>query len=89
MRIRTIARAHLLSGQAMPDRDPTVTRTLRMIERMTRDRGGRAALFRAADFTGEESASTTKARSHAARNTTRRRSLRATPRLVSRRPKGN
>ncbi|TVR95402.1 MAG: hypothetical protein EA406_14180 [Rhodospirillales bacterium] len=48
--VRAIARAHVLAGHRTPDRDPTVTRTLRLIEERDGTRAGRSALFRDHDF---------------------------------------
>ena len=77
-RLQAIARVHLLKRQKPPVRHPTVTRTMRMIER--RSRGGGAALFRDKDFNAvavspapDAPGASTKA-------------MRSTPRLVSRRP---
>ena len=70
-----------------PDRHPTVTRTLRVIENRHALRRRGAALFRAEDFAvagptapGPDRAGTP--------TRSRRRTLVARPRLVSRRPRG-
>ncbi|HJO69904.1 MAG TPA: hypothetical protein QF804_09525 [Rhodospirillales bacterium] len=55
-RLKSIARVHVLDGRSPPERHPTVTRTLRMIETRTRLKGSRAALFRAEDFVAEDQA---------------------------------
>ncbi|MCH7956027.1 MAG: hypothetical protein IIB63_00585 [Proteobacteria bacterium] len=91
-RIKAIARAHLLNCLRPPDRHPTVRRTLRMIETRARHKGGRAALFRAEDFVGPagapaaSSASSQPSPPSPGVTARRRRSLRSSPRLVSRRP---
>ena len=88
-RIKAIARAHLLNCLRPPARHPTVRRTLRMIETRARHKGGRAALFRAEDFVGPAgAAAASSAPSAPSRRVTSRRlrSLRSSPRLVSRRP---
>ncbi len=80
-RVRAIARAHLLSGQAPPDKHPLVKRTLRLIRARRRHRP--AALFRAEDFLGPRAGDPAPGGSGKRR---RKRGLRATPRLVPRRP---
>ena len=80
-RVRAIARAHLLSGLAPPDKHPLVKRTLRMISARRRHR--LAGLFRAEDFLGPAAGDSAPGGSGQRR---RKRGLRATPRLVSRRP---
>ena len=80
-RVRVIARAHLLSGLAPPDKHPLVKRTLRMIS--ARRRHLLAGLFRAEDFLGPAAGDATSGESGKRR---RKRGLRATPRLVPRRP---
>lgn len=95
--VRAIARAHLLSGRRTPDTHPTVTRTLRLIEARHRTRAERAALFREHDFLSAAVAAPKdeagakdglKAKEdRAARR--RRRSMPASPRLVSKRPPGS
>ncbi len=100
-RIKAIARAHLLHCLRPPDRHPTVTRTLRMIETRARHKGERAGLFRAEDFTGQAGAHSAlpaapgtglpppleppRPETGPAR-TRARRPLRWTPKLVPRRP---
>ncbi len=49
-RLKAIARRHFLNKLKSPVRHPTVSRTLRLIERRTRTRGERAALFKPEDF---------------------------------------
>jgi hypothetical protein len=88
MHIRAIARAHVLACATSPDRHPTVTRTLRMIEARSRTRASRAALFPAEEGAGV-SANVIKLPRRGLRERRRRRSFRATPRLVSRKPNGN
>jgi hypothetical protein len=80
MRLRAIARVHVLAGAAPPDRHPLVGRTLRLIE--ARQRTSRAALFHDRDFTNPGDARAPEPPPAPAR----RRALRATPRLVIRRP---
>ncbi len=85
-RLEAIARVHLLKRLKPPVRHPTVTRTLRMIERRRRREG--AALFRDEDFTAATGPPVppvppvppTDASGGAAKK------MRSTPRLVSRRP---
>lgn len=48
--LKAIARVHLLAGHPVPDRHPTVRRTLRAIEARQAGRRAGAALFRAEDF---------------------------------------
>lgn len=84
MRIRAIARAHVLACAMSPDRHPTVTRTLRTIEARNRTRASRAALF-PADEVGKATATAKPAR-RGLRERRRDRSMRSTPRLAQRRP---
>jgi hypothetical protein len=86
--IRAIARAHVLACATSPDRHPTVTRTLRMIEARSRTRVSRAALFSAEEAVAV-GATVTNLPRRGLRERRRGRSFRATPRLVSRKPKGN
>jgi hypothetical protein len=87
-RIKTIARVHLLECAGAPDRHPTVTRTLRMLEARGRARAERAALFPADEATEETAArSAVKSTRPSLRERRRERALRATPRLVPRRPR--
>ena len=79
-RVRAIARAHLLSGLAPPDKHPLVKRTLRMIS--ARRRHLLAGLFRAEDFLGPAVG----AAPGGTGNKRRKRGLGATPRLIRRRP---
>jgi hypothetical protein len=87
-RIKAIARAHVLACAAAPDRHPTVSRTLRIIEVRSRSRGARAALF-AADEVARAEISTAAAKSSRRNLRERRweRGLRGVPRLVTRRPR--
>ncbi len=80
-RVRAITRAHLLAGLAPPDKHPVVKRTLRLIRVRLRHRP--AALFRAEDFLGPPGGAGV---STPAGKRGRKRRLRATPKLVSRRP---
>jgi hypothetical protein len=84
-RIRAIARAHLLRCRAAPDRHPTVTRTLRMIELRARGRADRASLFQADDPARRSPVRAARAQKKVAAGR-RRPSLKSAPRLVSRRP---
>ncbi len=89
-RIKAIARAHLLNCLRPPDRHPTVRRTLRMIETRARHKGERAGLFRAEDFVGPAGAPTAFSAPSPPRPPVAARplrSLRSSPRLVSRRPR--
>ena len=79
-RVKAIARAHLLSGLSPQDRHPLVKRTLRLIG--VRRRHLLAGLFRAEDFLGAPPA----AAAAGSGKKGRQRGLRATPRLVRRRP---
>jgi hypothetical protein len=87
-RLKSIARVHVLDGRRAPERHPTVMRTLRTIETRTRLAGSRAALFRAADFVGEDRAPAPGRRLAQPSDESRApraRSMRARPRLVRRR----
>lgn len=90
-RIKAIARVHVLKCVATPDRHPTVARTLRTIEIRSRSRGVRAALFPEEEVgeAGTVPPVATKAARRSLRERRRERSLRSSPRLVSRRPKGS
>ena len=85
-RIRVIARVHLLECAGAPDRHPTVTRTLHALEMRNRSRASRAALF-----PRDETASSGRKEGKVPRAAWRPRrtqgGLRASPRLVARRPK--
>ena len=99
-RIRAISRIHLLKCARSPDRHPTVQRTLTLIESRDRGRADRADLFDAglAGIPATEprepaqrsaKAKRTEPAEAPARHSGRKRvsdPLRATPRLVSRRP---
>jgi hypothetical protein len=86
--IKAIARAHVLACALPPDRHPTVTRTLRTIEARNRSRTARAALFPADEIAKAGSSPAAKpARRAGLRERRRERALRASPRLVSRRPR--
>jgi hypothetical protein len=86
MRIKAIARAHVLACAMSPDRHPTVTRTLRIIEARSRTRASRAALFPADDVMKAETA-LAKPQRRGLRDRRRDRSMRSTPRLAQRRPR--
>ncbi len=86
--IKAIARAHVLACALPPDRHPTVTRTLRTIEARNRSRTARAALFPADEIAKAGLSPAAKpARRTGLRERRRERALRASPRLVSRRPR--
>ena len=86
-RITAISRVHLLRCARSPGRHPTVTRTLRMIETRSHIRASHAALFRAEDFADTAwPAPSAPAAGEKPGRKARRRTLRASPRLVSRRP---
>ena len=86
MRIKAIDRAHVLACAMSPDRHPTVTRTLRIIETRSRTRASRAALFPADDVMKAETALAKPPR-RGSRERRRDRSMRSTPRLAQRRPR--
>ena len=48
--LKSIARQHLLAGLAVPNRHPTVKKTLALIEVRCANRGHSSALFEADDF---------------------------------------
>lgn len=86
--IKAIARRHLLAGYPDPERNPMVKRTLAMIERRIENRHQRAALFDEGDFmqyppeierVPEEPKPDTV-------GTRKIKSMRSTPKLVSKRP---
>ncbi len=81
-RVQAIARAHLLRGSKAPDRHPVVARTLRLIEMRERARPHCSALFADA----EQGRCTTKSAKHTAAAMPRRRTLRSSPPLISKRP---
>ena len=86
-RLKSIARVHLLKRLKPPLRHPTVTRTLRMIERRSRVDG--AALFRDEDFTAAAAPTPPPPPlppSGAPDGDAK--AMRSTPRLVARRPAG-
>ncbi|MCW5699118.1 MAG: hypothetical protein KIT00_04695 [Rhodospirillales bacterium] len=89
-RINAIARAHILSCETPPDRHPMVTRTLRLIEMRERARPQRSALFaspEAAPGDGNGARFRKKTNADKSKATSKRvRTMRASPRLVSRRP---
>lgn len=86
-RINAISRVHLLRCASSPDRHPTVTRTLRVIETRYSVRTRHAALFRAEDFADPATpATSTPSTGKKTGRKVRSRTLRASPRLVSRRP---
>ena len=84
--LKAIARVHLLAGHPVPDRHPTVRRTLRAIEARQAGRRQGAALFRPEDFVPSD-APAPKRRSAAAESPRRgRRVMPSRPKLTSRRP---
>ena len=86
--IKAIGRAHILACASSPDRHPTVARTLRSIEARNRSRADRAALFPADEIVKAESPPPANpARRTSFRERRRERALRASPRLVARRPR--
>jgi hypothetical protein len=86
--INAISRAHVLACALPPDRHPTVTRTLRTIETRHRSRADRAALFSADEIAREGWSSAVKpVRRAGSRQRRRERTMRLSPRLVSRRPR--
>lgn len=78
VRIRAIARAHVLGLARTHERHPTVERTLRLIAIRDRTKGTRAALFWPEDFLGPAAAKAKKVPPQDRRLGTK-------PRLVSRR----
>ncbi len=84
-RIRAIARQHLLSGARPPVQDPTVTRTLNLIEHRQNTKTQRSNLFEVpavkADRPQPKQARTSGTAAQ------KRRGMRITPPLVSRSPK--
>jgi hypothetical protein len=88
--VRAISRAHLLGCCAPPDRHPTVTRTLRLIEARERTRGHRASLFPEGDCALAPAPAKAAEGLKPLRAPRRRRAgagaMAAEPRLVSRRP---
>ncbi len=90
-RVEAIARAHIFYCATSPDRHPTVTNTLRSIERRHQSVSQRAALFRSEDFAGPGAAkgATLKAKAKTKNKkppSKSRQALRNSPALVSRRP---
>jgi hypothetical protein len=86
-RIGAISRVHLLRCTRSPVRHPTVTRTLRMIETRFQIRVRHAVLFRAEDFADTATpAPSTPAKGKKTGRKVQSRTLRTSPRLVSRRP---
>jgi len=83
--LKAIARVHLLAGHPVPDRHPTVRRTLRAIEARQAGRRAGAALFRPEDFVSPD-APAAKKRSAGGTPRRGRRIMRSRPKLTSRRP---
>lgn len=95
--VKAIAREHMRKSRKRPDRDPLVMRTLDLIakrqEKKAADRAHAAALFKEEDFVQPQRAESAAARmQREVKSKTQtaaqglRRALRATPKLVSRRP---
>ena len=84
--VRIIARAHLLACRPVPDRHPTVRRTLRAIELRQAVRRRSAALFAPEDFVSAGPPATTGRDADGKERTRRRRLLSSRPKLASRRP---
>ncbi|NJO56349.1 MAG: hypothetical protein HC834_08460 [Rhodospirillales bacterium] len=89
-RIRSIARAHLFACLPSPDRDPVVDRTLAMLKLRDQNRSSRAALFDLGIGAPNHLVTTEDPEpfdpSLPLRTLQPRPTLRATPRLVRRRP---
>ena len=95
--VKAIVKEHMRKSRKRPDRHPLVTRTLNLIakreEEREEDKVQAAALFPEEDFVSAKAAETTTARVQREVHTRTqdaakglRRALRATPKLVSRRP---
>ena len=95
--VKAIAKEHMRKSRKRPDRHPLVTRTLNLIakreEEREEDKVQAAALFPEEDFVPAKAAETATARVQREVQTRTqdaaqglRRALRATPKLVSRRP---
>jgi hypothetical protein len=95
--VKAIAKEHMRKSRKRPDRHPLVTRTLNLIakrqEQMAEDKVRAADLFPEEDFAADATAETATARVQREVQTRTeeaaqglRRALRATPKLVSRRP---
>jgi len=95
--VKAIAKEHMRKSRKRPDRHPLVTRTLNLIakrqEERAEDKAQAAALFPEEDLVSAEAAETATARVQREVHTRTqdaakglRRALRATPKLVSRRP---
>jgi hypothetical protein len=96
--IKTIARVHLLANRTSPHRHPMVLRTLKMIEKQRHSRINWGSLFQERDFLAQPDESEkdetlpsdvppSSAMEHGKKHRFKR-SLRATPKLVTRRPSG-
>ncbi len=89
--VKTIARAHLLNCLKSPDSHPTVLRTLRMIETRAGSESSRSDLFSPGDFLEKNAPEPSKGgppkEEPSEKKVSRRhvRSMRSTPKLVSRR----
>ena len=81
--LQVIAREHRLKSARVPDRHPTVQRTLALIERRAETRAQRSSLF---DERMLAEASPSSPESEKTQLQTRRRALAGTPRLKRRRP---
>lgn len=87
-RIKAIARRHLLAGYPDPERNPMVKRTLAMIERRIENRHQRSALFDEEDFMQEplHLDLEPEAPKPGDVGTRKIKSMRSSPKLVSKRP---
>ncbi len=86
--VKAISREHVLKCHPSPDKHATVIRTLHLIEVKERTKDTRSCLYREEDFLGRGKAApaTTKVKETVSRRKIKR-TLRSTPRLVSRRKK--
>ncbi|MEQ8227328.1 MAG: hypothetical protein RIA64_04515 [Rhodospirillales bacterium] len=90
--VKAIAKEHMRKSRKRPDRHPLVTRTLNLIakrqEQLEEDKHRAADLFPDEDFVPDaaETATARVQREVQTRTQGLRRALRATPKLVSRRP---
>lgn len=86
--VKAISREHVLKCHPSPDKHSTVIRTLRLIEVKERTKDARSCLYRDEDFLkpGETAPAPSAAKETPSRRKVKR-TLRSTPRLVSRRRK--
>lgn len=85
-RLKAISRAHVLRCHGVPDRHPTVTRTMRQIEKRSRTDGKRSDLFRDKDFLDPADEPPIAEDQGRESSGIARRSLSTKPKLVQRRP---